>query len=55
MKSALLVADADNRLHTLPGATAAVDAGVTQWAYDKGQAAGRGTAPCRPARRWCCH
>ena len=55
MKSALLVAAADNRLHTLPGATAAVDAGVTQWAYDKGQAAGRGTAPCPPARRWCCH
>ena len=43
MKSALLVADAENRLQLLPGATAAVDAGVTQWAYDQGQAAGRGT------------
>ncbi len=42
-KSALLAADADDRLQTLPGATARVDAGVAQWAFDRGEAAGRGT------------
>ncbi len=50
-KSALLVADADDRLHALPGATTTVDAGVAQWAFDRGEAAGRGTdtlpaSPC---------
>lgn len=42
-KSALLAADANNRLQLLPGADAAVDVSVAQWAYDRGQAAGRGT------------
>ena len=42
-KSALLVADADNRLQLLPGADAPVDMGVAQWAFDKAQPAGRGT------------
>jgi len=42
-KSALLVPDAHNRLQVLPGADAAVDMGVAQWAYDRGEAAGRGT------------
>ncbi len=41
--SALLAADAEDRLQTLPGATAPVDAGVTQWAYDRGEPAGLGT------------
>ncbi len=50
-KSALLVADAHDRLQALPGATTTVDAGVAQWAFDRGQAAGRGTdtlpaSPC---------
>ncbi|MBL8348288.1 MAG: DUF4118 domain-containing protein [Rubrivivax sp.] len=40
---ALRVADADDRLHELPGATAKADPGVAQWAYDHAQAAGRGT------------
>ncbi|MFZ5551449.1 MAG: DUF4118 domain-containing protein [Pseudomonadota bacterium] len=42
-KSALLVADASERLQVLPGASAAVDMGVAQWAFDRGEAAGRGT------------
>ena len=42
-RSALLVTGLDERLHTLPGATAAADAGVAQWAYDHAQPAGRGT------------
>lgn len=42
-KSALLVADANNRLQVSPGATAAVDLAVAQWAFDRGEAAGRGT------------
>jgi two-component system sensor histidine kinase KdpD len=42
-KSALLAADADNRLQLLGAAGAAVDMGVAQWAFDKGQPAGRGT------------
>ncbi|HEY6512400.1 MAG TPA: DUF4118 domain-containing protein [Burkholderiaceae bacterium] len=42
-KSALLVADAHDRLQLLPGGDATVDMGVTQWAFDKAQAAGRGT------------
>ncbi|MEO8299019.1 MAG: two-component system sensor histidine kinase KdpD [Burkholderiales bacterium] len=41
--SALLAADANDRLQTLPGATAEVDTGVAQWAFDRGEAAGRGT------------
>ena len=42
-RSALLAADDANKLQTLPGATAAVDLGVAQWAYDHGQPAGCGT------------
>jgi two-component system sensor histidine kinase KdpD len=42
-RSALLAADADNRLQLLAGAEASVDMGVAQWAFDKGQPAGRGT------------
>ena len=42
-KSALLVADAADHLQTVPGATAAVDIGVAQWAFDRGEAAGQGT------------
>src|SRR6185503_317898 len=42
-KSALLVADAHDRLQLLPGSDAMVDMGVAQWAFDKTQAAGRGT------------
>jgi two-component system sensor histidine kinase KdpD len=41
--SALLAADEHDHLQVLPGATAAVDMGVAQWAFDKGEAAGRGT------------
>ena len=41
--SALLAADGHDRLQTLPGATAAVDLAITQWAFDRGQPAGRGT------------
>ncbi len=50
-RSALLAADDEDRLQVLPGATADVDMGVAQWAYDRGEAAGRGTdtlpaSPC---------
>jgi len=50
-RSALHVAGLDERLHELPGATAAADGGVVQWAYDHAQPAGRGTdtlpaSPC---------
>ncbi|WP_046113647.1 DUF4118 domain-containing protein [Aquincola tertiaricarbonis] len=41
--SAVLAADADDRLVVLPGATAQVDAGVAQWAFDRASPAGRGT------------
>ncbi|MGM9488535.1 DUF4118 domain-containing protein [Ideonella sp. YS5] len=42
-RSALLVADGHDRLQLAPGATAAVDMGVAQWAFDRGEPAGRGT------------
>ncbi len=42
-KASLLVADADDRLVALPGGTAAVDAAVAQWAFDRGEPAGFGT------------
>jgi len=42
-KSALLVADDENNLQTLPNATASVDMGVAQWAFAKVEMAGRGT------------
>ncbi len=43
VKTALLVADDHDQLKVLPGATAAVDLGVAQWAFERGEAAGRGT------------
>ena len=43
MPSALLVADADDRLRIVPGATTEVDMGVAQWSFERGVAAGRGT------------
>lgn len=42
-RSALLAAGTDDRLQLAPGATAPVDMGVAQWAYDRGEPAGRGT------------
>ena len=41
--SALVVADDDNRLQVLPGGTAPVDMAVAQWAFERGEPAGRGT------------
>lgn len=43
VRSALLVADDHNRLQTMEGATAPVDTAVAQWAFDRGEEAGRGT------------
>ncbi len=42
-KSAVLVADEQDHLQTMPGATAEVDTGVAQWAFERGIAAGHGT------------
>ena len=42
-RSALLVADEHDRLQTMDGATAPVDTAVAQWAFDRGEEAGRGT------------
>ncbi|MDP3166791.1 MAG: DUF4118 domain-containing protein [Hydrogenophaga sp.] len=42
-RSALLVADDHDRLQTMEGATAPVDTAVAQWAFDRGEQAGRGT------------
>lgn len=41
--SSLVVADDDNRLQVLPGGTAPVDMAVAQWAFERGEPAGRGT------------
>ena len=41
--SALLVADDDDQLQIMPGARAQVDMGVALWAFQRGEAAGRGT------------
>lgn len=41
--SALLVADGQDRLQILPGATTEVDMGVASWAFERGAAAGHGT------------
>ena len=41
--STLVVADDDNRLQILPGGTAPVDMAVAQWAFERGEPAGRGT------------
>jgi two-component system sensor histidine kinase KdpD len=50
-QSTLLAADDNDHLQALPGGRAAVDMGVAQWAYDRGEAAGHGThtlpsSPC---------
>ncbi len=42
-RSALLVADANDQLQLQAGATAQPDRAVAQWAFDKGEAAGRST------------
>jgi two-component system sensor histidine kinase KdpD len=42
-KTAVLVADDQDQLKVLPGATTEVDMGVAQWAFERGEAAGRGT------------
>ena len=42
-KSSVLVADDQDHLQTMPGATAEVDTGVAQWAFERGVAAGHGT------------
>ena len=41
--STLVVADDDNRLQILPGGSAPVDMAVAQWAFERGEPAGRGT------------
>jgi two-component system sensor histidine kinase KdpD len=43
VKTAVLVADDEDRLSVMPGATTEVDMGVAQWAFERGEAAGRGT------------
>ncbi len=43
VKSAVLVADEQDRLNVMPGATTEVDMGVAHWAFERGEAAGRGT------------
>jgi len=42
-RSTLLAADEHDHLQALPGGAAPVDLGVAQWAYDRGEPAGRGT------------
>lgn len=42
-RSTLMAADEHDRLAALPGASAAVDDAVAQWAFDRGEAAGFGT------------
>jgi two-component system sensor histidine kinase KdpD len=42
-RSTLLVADEHDRLQAVDGGTAPVDPAVAQWAFDRGQEAGRGT------------
>ena len=43
VNTAVLVADENDHLKVLPGATTDVDLGVAQWAFERGEAAGRGT------------
>ncbi|AOS82089.1 MULTISPECIES: DUF4118 domain-containing protein [Hydrogenophaga] len=43
MRSTLLAADEHDRLQALPGGQAPVDMAVTQWAFERGEPAGRGT------------
>ncbi|WP_332747864.1 DUF4118 domain-containing protein [Hydrogenophaga sp.] len=42
-RSALLVADEHDRLQAMEGGSAPVDTAVAQWAFDRGEEAGRGT------------
>ena len=42
-RSALLVADEHDRLQAIEGGTAPVDTAVAQWAFERGEEAGRGT------------
>lgn len=42
-RSTLLVADEHDRLQAIDGGTAPVDTAVAQWAFDRGEEAGRGT------------
>ncbi|MBU7574942.1 MAG: DUF4118 domain-containing protein [Hydrogenophaga sp.] len=42
-RSALLVADEHDRLQALDGGSAPVDTAVAQWAFERGEEAGRGT------------
>uniref|UniRef100_UPI002FC6916F DUF4118 domain-containing protein n=1 Tax=Hydrogenophaga sp. TaxID=1904254 RepID=UPI002FC6916F len=42
-RSTLLVADEHDRLQAVDGGTAPVDTAVAQWAFDRGEEAGRGT------------
>jgi len=42
-KCALLVADDQDQLQVMPGATAEFDMGLAQWAFEHGEAAGRDT------------
>lgn len=42
-RSSLLAADEHDRLHTIEGGTAPVDTAVAQWAFERGEEAGRGT------------
>ena len=43
LKSALLVADPNEKLQVMPGATTEADMGVARWAFERGEAAGHGT------------
>ncbi len=43
VKAAVLVADDQDQLKVIPGATTEADMGVAQWAFERGEAAGRGT------------
>jgi two-component system sensor histidine kinase KdpD len=43
VKTAVVVADDQNQLKVMPGATTEVDMGVAQWSFEHGEAAGRGT------------
>lgn len=43
MPSTLLAADLNDRLQPLPGGQAPVDMAVAQWAFERGEPAGRGT------------
>jgi two-component system sensor histidine kinase KdpD len=43
LPATLMVADDAGHLHPIAGGTAAVEAGIAQWAFDKSSPAGRGT------------